>query len=212
MPCDRFISDIMPYQGPGIILGGAPIRPLGNEEGARIGAQPIYFSTKEKIVVQTTTRAYPDQYCDTPYRYFTNLERKYGINLDLDVVDANTGEAYKVVAKARETGANLIGVRVLYETDKKPVEEWLKEDKNHRAILFHSAPYEPGYSLFFEFPYQVTGQDLNPRFIKNVSDSQIKNIFEKIRSSWGKPSPPENPPFPGPPIGFPMPKGPRESK
>lgn len=99
MPCDRSISDIMPYQGPEIILGGAPIRSLGNEEGAIIGAQPIYFSTKEKIVVQTTTRAYPDQYCDTPYRYFTNLERKYGINLDLDVVDANTGKPIKLLPK-----------------------------------------------------------------------------------------------------------------
>ncbi|WP_245923959.1 hypothetical protein [Methanothermobacter tenebrarum] len=184
-PCDRFTSNIMPYKGPGTILGSAPIRPLKDGEGAIIGAQPIYFSVDEKIVVQTTTRAYPDQYCDTPYRYFTSLERKYGIDLDLVVVDANAGEAYKVVDKARETGAKIIGVRVLNEKDKKPVEEWLREDRSHRAILFHSAAYEPGYSLFFEFPYQVAGQDPNPKFIGNISDSQIQEIFDKIRSLWG---------------------------
>ncbi|MDI6882017.1 MAG: hypothetical protein QMC86_04185 [Methanothermobacter sp.] len=183
-PCDRFTSHIMPYKGPGTILGSAPIRPLKRGEGAVIGAQPVYFSVHEKIVVQTTTKAYPDQYCDTPYRYFTTLERKYGVDLDLIVVDANAGEAYKVVDEARKTGADVIGVRVLYERDKKPVEEWLKEDKNHRAILFHSAPYEPGYSLFFEFPYQVAGQDPAPKFIGNVPDSKIQEIFKEIRSLW----------------------------
>lgn len=184
-PCDRFTSDIMPYKGPGIILGSAPIRPLKNGEGAIIGAQPVYFRVDEKIVVQTTTKAYPDQYCDTPYRYFTNLESKYGVDLNLDVVNASAGKAYKVVEKAREDGANVIGVRVLNEKDKKPVEEWLKEDKNHRAILFHSAPYKAGYSLFFEFPYQVAGQDPAPKFIGNVSDSEIQDILKEIRSLWG---------------------------
>lgn len=183
-PCDRFTSSIMPYQGPGTILGGAPIRPLENGQGAIIGAQPISFSTNEKIVVQTTTKRYPDQYCDTPNRYFTNLQQKYGIKLNMDIVDAHIGEAGKVIGEARKTGANVIAVRVLNDNDKKPVEEWLKENKNHRAILFHSAAYAPGYSLFFEFPYQVAGQDPDPKFIGNVSDSQIQDIFDDIRSSW----------------------------
>lgn len=183
-PCDRFTSSIMPYKGPGVILGGAPIRPLKSGQGAIIGGQPLYFSTNEKIVVQTTHQRYPDQYCDTPWRYFTNLQEKYGIKLNVDIVDAHIGEASKVVAEAKKTGANVIGVRVLTDKDKKPVEKWLKENKNHRAILFHSAAYDPGYSLFFEFPYQVTGQDPAPKFIGNASDSQIQSDENEIRGLW----------------------------
>lgn len=181
-PCDRFTSSIMPYHGPGTILGGEPIRQLKDGSGAVIGAQPLYFSTKEKIIVQTTTKVYPDQYCDTPKRFFSNLQKAYNINLNINVVDASVGETGKVIAEARKTGANVIGVRVLNNNDKKPVEDWLKENKNHKAILFHSASYEPGYSLFFEFPEQVTGQDPAPKFIKSTSD--IQNIFNYIRSLW----------------------------
>lgn len=183
-PCDRFTSSIMPYKGSGTILGGAAIRPIKNGNGAVIGGQPLYFSTNEKIVVQTTHKRYPDQYCDTPWRYFTNLQQNYGIKLDVDIVDASVGEAGKVVARAQKTGANMIGVRVLNQKDKKSVEKWLKNDKNHRAILFHSAAYDPGYSLFFEFPYQVTGQDPDPKFIGCASDSQIQDDEDKIRSLW----------------------------
>ena len=120
--------------------------------GAVIGGQPLYFSTKEKIIVQTTTKRYPDQYCDTPNRFFKNLQKAYNVTLNLDVVDASIGEAGNVVAEARKTGSNVIAVRVLNIKDKKPVEDWLRENKDHKAILFHSAPYESGYSLFFEFP------------------------------------------------------------
>ncbi len=183
-PCDRFTSDIMPYNGSGTILGGAAIRPLKNGHGAVIGGQPLYFSTNEKIVVQATTKRYPDQYCDTPWRYFKNLQQNYGIKLNVDTVYANIGEAGKVVSEARKTGADIIGVRVLNNEDRKPVEQWLKEDKNHRAILFHSAAYDPGYSLFFEFPYQVTGQDPDPKFIGNASDSQIQNAEDETRNLW----------------------------
>ena len=100
------------------------------------------------------------------------------------MVDANAGNAGKVVAEANKTGANIIGVRVETNADKKPVETWLKSDKNHRAILFHSAAYDPGYSLFFEFPDQVTGQDPKPIFIKNTSESELEKRFAEVRSLW----------------------------
>ena len=183
-PCDRFTSSIMPYKGPGVILGGAAIRPAKNGNGAVIGGQPIAIKVNEAIVVQTTHKTYPDQYCDTPNRFFTNLQKAYGIKLNIDVVDANAGNAGKVVAEANKTGANIIGVRVETNADKKPVEAWLKSDKNHRAILFHSAAYDPGYSLFFEFPDQVTGQDPKPIFIKNTSESELEKRFAEVRSLW----------------------------
>ena len=181
-PCDRFTPMLLNKTGPGISLGSEPIRPQNEGSGAIIGAQPVLVGLQEKIIVQTTTKKYPDQYCDTPNRYFTDVERVYGINLNLDIVDANVNEAYKVVDEARKTGANVIAVRVLSPQDKQPVEQWLKEDKNHRAILFHSAAYEPGYSLFFEFPDQVTGQDPKPLFIKKSSDTEIENMFNQIRN------------------------------
>ncbi|MGZ7043319.1 MAG: hypothetical protein ACXVHM_01890 [Methanobacterium sp.] len=182
--CDRFTSSVMPYEGPGVILGGEPLRKLKSKSGAVIGAQPLYFSPKEKIVVQTTTKKYPDQYCDTPNRFFSNLQKAYNIKLNVDVVDASAGETNKVVDQAHKTGANVIGVRVMNDKDKKPVEDWLKENKDHKAILFHSASYGPGYSLFFEFPNQVTGQDPDPKFIKYASDSDLQNRFNSVKSLW----------------------------
>ena len=155
-PCDRFTSSVMPYNGTGVILGGEPIRSSGSD--AIIGAQPVSIDKDEIIIVQTTNKTYPDQYCDTPNRYFKDLEKAYDIRLNRDVVDAGIGETYKIVDEAQRTGANVIAVRVLKSEDKIPVAAWLKSDKNHRAILFHSAAYGPGYSLFFEFPEQITGQ------------------------------------------------------
>jgi hypothetical protein len=183
-PCDRYTSSIMPYKGPGIILGSAPIRPLKANKGAIIGGQPVIIPIKSKIIVQTTYKHYPYQYCDTPYRFFSSLQKKYGIKLNIVVVNANIGQTYKIVQKALNTNSNIIAVRIMNENDKKPVEIWLKENKKHKAILFHSAAYKPGYSLFFEFPYQVTGQDPSPLFIKNISKTLLERKLEKIRNLW----------------------------
>jgi hypothetical protein len=183
-PCDRFTSSLMPYNGTGVILGTEPIRQIKNGSGAIIGGQPISIKLTEPIVVQTTTKAYPDQYCDTPKRYFDNLQKAYGIKLTTYVVDASVGQTSLVVDQARKTGANVIAVRVLNNADKAPVETWLKENTTHRAVLFHSAPYEPGYALFFEFPYQVTGDDITPKFVKVNNSSELDTRFAAIRSAW----------------------------
>ena len=185
-PCDRFTANVMGYNGTGVILGGEPIRPLNDGTGAVIGAQPVPIDKNELIIVQTTNETYPDQYCDTPNRYFTELEKVYNVTLNLDVVNANIGETDKIVKEAQETGANVIGVRVETEKDKKPVENWLKADPNHRAILFHSAAYTAGYSLFSEFPTQVTGQDPQPLFIKQIPTTQLNQFLNQIRSLWSK--------------------------
>lgn len=183
-PCDRFSAVVMPYNGTGKIMGGEPIRKYSKGDGAIIGGQPLAFSTNETIVVQTTNKTYPDQYCDTPNRYFHCLETAYNITLKLDVVNAGPGEAGKVVNETKVTGAKIIGVRVEQPQDKTAVENWLKSDPNNRAVLFHSAPYDPGYSLFNEFPDQVTGQDLKPVFIKQTSTTQLNKIFNNFRSLW----------------------------
>ena len=183
-PCDRFTANVMGYNGTGVILGGEPIRAGVNGKEAIIGGQPISINKNEKIIVQTTTKKYPDQYCDTPNRYFKELESFYNVTLNTDVVDATIGETNKVVNEAQITGAKVIAVRILKAQDKEPVEKWLKADKNNRAIIFHSAAYTQGYSLFFEFPEQVTGQDPRPIFIKQTTKSNLNQIFNGIRSTW----------------------------
>lgn len=183
-PCDRFSANVMPYNGTGKIIAGEPIRRCSNGVDAIIGAQPIAIKTNETIVVQTTNKTYPDQYCDTPSRYFNRLETVYNLNLNLDVVNAGRGETEKVINETRISGSKIIGVRVATAQDKTSVENWLRSDPDNRAVLFHSAAYEPGYSLFTEFPNQVTGQDLNPVFIKQTSNTQLNQIFNEIRSFW----------------------------
>ncbi len=166
-PCDRFGSQILGYNDnyevKGTIIGTAPVKKHKKE--AVIGDQPLAFSTSESICVQYTDKGYPDQYCDTPWRYFEALNKKYKLDLDLVKVNANAGEAGKVVKKAEKNKINTIAVRVSEEEDADSVRKWLKENEYHKAILFHSAPYEPGYKLFFEFPERVTFGDLDPQVI-----------------------------------------------
>ncbi len=183
-PCDRFTFQLLNQNSTGTSLGTMPIRALKNGKGAVIGAQPIEMDLKEKIIVQTTVNGYPDQYCDTPNRYFDGLEKTYGLKLNKVIVDANVGQTNKVVEAADKNGANIIAVRVLNNKDKAPVRNWLKKNPNHRAILFHSAAYEPGYSLFFEFPRQVTGDDTKPVFINDRSTTDVESRFNKVRSLW----------------------------
>lgn len=183
-PCDRFTYELLNKNASGTSLGTMPIRSLKDSKGAVIGAQPVSINLKEKIIVQTTLRGYPDQYCDTPKRYFEGFEKTYGVKLDKVIVDANAGQTHAVVETAEKNKANVIAVRVLNDKDKGPVKCWLKKDPNHRAILFHSAAYEPGYSLFFEFPNQVTGDDPKPVFISNIPQSDIQSRFSKVKSLW----------------------------
>lgn len=160
-PPDRFIYTLIGTKTPGKILGSAPIKK--HPQGAMIGGQPITMNVGEKTVVSTTTLGYPVQYYDTPYRYFKALEEYYGVSFNLQVIDIReVGETVKVVTKAGETGARLIGVRVYSEEEYKAVAEWLRKDKGNRAVLFHSSLYAPGYRLFAEFPKQTSFGDIYP--------------------------------------------------
>jgi hypothetical protein len=168
-PCDLFGSQIVGYKkdnpNAATVLGTAPIRKL-KKGGAVIGNQSVRIALAEEIVVQKTDNAkYPDQYCDAPYNYFRAVQEKLGLALKLTPVVATIGQTDKLVAKAKEVGAQVIGVRVLNEKDAAPIAAWLKENPKNRAILFHSAAYEPGYDLFFQFPKQTSFGDLNPQVL-----------------------------------------------
>ena len=166
-PCDRHGSDLLGYSRQkadvGIIMGSAPIR--RTLAGAVIGNQPIIISELENIVVQTTDKGYPDQYCDTPRRYFDKLAEVYGLDLRMSRISAAIGETDRLVAEAQKRKASLIAARVSNEADEKPLTEWLKKSKNNRLVLFHSAPYESGYGMFFKFPEQTSFGDLDPVII-----------------------------------------------
>jgi len=167
-PCDRYAYELMGYKddfpNTKTIIGTAPIR--RHKQGAVIGDQSIRFSSAEIIVVQTTNKPYPDQYCDTPDRYFTKLSEKYNLNLPLVRVNTKAGEAYKVVGKAEKLGTHIIGVRIWNEEDATAVSNWLKKSSKNRAVLFHSAAYTAGYNIFFRFPKQTSFGDLSPIIAK----------------------------------------------
>ena len=167
-PCDRFANELIGYKerfGVGAqILGSAPIKKT--RFGATIGDQPLTISLDELIIAQYTDKGYPDQYCDTPARYFDQLNKIYGLDLRVVKVPANAGETQKIIEIARLNKARVIGVRVYNEADHQPVAEWLEEDPGHRAVLFHSAAYDLGNRLFFEFPTQTTFGDLSPKIVK----------------------------------------------
>jgi len=163
VPTDRFIGTLIGTHTKGMIIGSAPIKKT--EDGAVIGNQPIVFNVNETIVVSNTNGHYPLQYYDTPYRYFKELERYIGKSMHIIPVDVvEYGKAGVVVDEARKLGAKLIGMRVKSKDEHDAVYSWLKEDRNNRVVLFHTAVYPDGYKLFYEFPQQTSFGDIHPEF------------------------------------------------
>jgi hypothetical protein len=157
-PCDRFSYLLLGHNTKGTIISSAPIRKT--EYGAIIGDQVLKIGTNETIIMQFTNKPYPDQYCDTPTRYFEALKNQYNLDLNLVRVNAGVGETYKVVNEAKVKGASVIAVRLFNDSDIKPVKEWLKSNIKNRAILFHTAAYN--IEFFEEFRSQTTFGDLKP--------------------------------------------------
>ncbi len=160
MPTDRFLPLLIGTKTEGMIIGSAPVKKT--DKGLIIGGQPVEIEIDEPIVVSNSNMGYPVQYYDTPYRYFKELEKYLQRPLRLIVVDIKEeGQAGLIVQKAEETGAKIIGLRVRTREEYERVSGWLKKDKSHRAILFHSGVYEEGYRLFYEFPEQTSFGDIN---------------------------------------------------
>jgi hypothetical protein len=159
-PCDRFVGDVLGYEGRGVLLGSAPVRREGDR--AVIGDRPVEFSLGETIVVQDFTGRGDDRYYDAPARYFRALRAFLpGVKLDFVSVE-RAGESFRVIKRAAELGAAAIAVRVATLEDAAPVRAWLLESRTHRAVLFHSASYPEGNALFAEFPEQTTFGDPRP--------------------------------------------------
>jgi|GEM_PF-382238 tetratricopeptide (TPR) repeat protein len=165
MPTDRFVYQLIGAETKGTIIGSAPIKKT--PKGAVIGGQPIVIDIREPIIVSNSQGGYPLQYYDTPYRYFQALGTYVGKQLNLVPVEITEyGKAWNVIDKARQLGSRLIGIRVWGKAEHDAVSAWLRENKNNRAVLFHSAVYPEGYRLFFEFPDQTSFGDIHVSFEK----------------------------------------------
>ena len=105
----------------------------------------------------------PLRYYDAPARYFRALSSLSPIKADYVSVDG-PGQSDRVVRRAETLGAAAVGVRVQTPEDAAPVRAWLLAAPSHRAVLFHTAPYPAGITLFDEFPRQTTFGDARPVF------------------------------------------------
>jgi len=167
-PCDQFAGNLVGYRKKypqaAIIIGTAPVRQNG--DGAIIGNQIVKIRLDEPIVVQNNLAQEDNEnyYCNTAAKYFRNLNRAYRLNLMITEVLADVTETEKLVAKAKEISAKVIAARIMHHLDKPPIARWLKENKEHRLILFHSAAYVAGLGMFDEFLNQTTFGDLDPKF------------------------------------------------
>lgn len=155
-PGDRFVSEVINYQGEGILIGTAPIR------DNVIGNQSITIDKDELIIIQDNYEAYPGQYYDSPKRYFKELEKIVPLNSKYVITGSN--QSNKIVEEARLSKSQLIGVRVWTEEDYRSVRNWLSENSNNRAVLFHSSLYPYAQKLFDEFPNQTSFGDPKPIF------------------------------------------------
>ncbi|MBN1644725.1 hypothetical protein JW851_01625 [Candidatus Woesearchaeota archaeon] len=145
------------------VFGSPPLYVTGYT--AIIGSRPVEFFLNETFVVSDVSdkKRFSFSYYDTPARYFRILKQYYP--LDVHFVGMNDfSDMYKIVDKAREVNAAALGARVHNEDDYLAIKDWLDEDKNRRAILFHSMPYPYGYRIIKEYPEQVTFGDINPVF------------------------------------------------
>ncbi|MCU1307158.1 MAG: hypothetical protein JWN45_1853 [Acidobacteriaceae bacterium] len=161
VPGDRYQDELLGYDAPGMIIGGAPVHKKG--EAVVIGGQPVQFLVAEPIVVEDTKKAFPIQYYDAPARYFRALNRYAPLRLTFVEVD-EPGQIGRVLIKAEEMKASAVAIRVMTQQEDIQVRDWLQGSKTRRAILFHSALYPFAQLLFSDFPSQVTFGDLHPRF------------------------------------------------
>ena len=146
-----------------LILGSPPL--TINKDTAVFGNRKIVISKNEKVVVMNATdEKYALWYYQTPASYFSVLSQIAGLKI-IPVTINNFGEMNKIVETARKNKINIIGARVFNENDYLTLKSWLDESKNHRVILFHSAPYPSGIKLFQEFPLQTSFDDPNPVFV-----------------------------------------------
>jgi hypothetical protein len=145
------------------ILGSPPVKKRNNS--IILGDQPVTFNPNETIVAEDVgDYAKVQSYYDTPARYFRALEKMADLNIEYVSLD-EMNSTEKIISKAEQLNATVIGVRIFNSDDYRKIKEWLEQDTNNKAVLFHSTAYPYGYKLINEFPHQTTFDDINPLLI-----------------------------------------------
>jgi hypothetical protein len=144
-------------------LGSVPFYESGDK--IQFGAQTVEINVKEKIVVMNATDSYGLSYYSTPSLYFSTLQRKTTLPLDLIYVTISDYEQMNTVVNvAMQEGASVIAARVYDQSDYLALSKWLDSSQTNRVILFHSEPYPYGYKLLREYTFQVSFDDPKPIF------------------------------------------------
>ncbi len=129
------------------------------------GARPLTFDISKPFVVSNVSDySNVQSYYDTPARYFNILSGFSGIKVETVQFSA-PGQMIALTEKARILNSTSIGTRVYSYDDYSALKEWLIEDEDNKAVLFHSYSYPYGYLLMEEFPLQTTFDDINPILI-----------------------------------------------
>jgi hypothetical protein len=146
-----------------LTLGSVPFYESG--DSIQFGAQSIELDVHERIIVMNATEDYGLSYYQTPALYFSILQQRTTLPLELVYVTVSGyGQMSTLVNIARKEGSSVIAARVYDGSDYSALKGWLESSPNNRLILFHSEPYPYGYKLLREYPFQVTFDDPKPVF------------------------------------------------
>ena len=146
------------------VLGSPPIEHI--DDTVILGNRTLSFDINERIIVMNTSSdKFQISYYDTPARYFSELEKRTGLDLNIFYFEINDFNQMSNLIKAAEIfNSSIIAVRIFNSNDYNNVKKWLEEDNSNRAILFHSTSYPYGYKLFKEFPERTSFDDINIKF------------------------------------------------
>jgi hypothetical protein len=158
---DRFLGYALGLATRAPIVAGGLVR--AGPDGTAIACGAVTMRVDEPIVVEDTDEPYPEQYADTPARYFSVLAERAGLNFHTTTVQRRDGLPHLFdVARARD--AAIVAVRVSTAADAELVDAWLMERADRRVLLFHSAPYRAGRDLLARHPDRAAAPDAAPVF------------------------------------------------
>jgi len=144
------------------ILGSPPMKTAS--ETVVFGNRPLEIERNQKIAVLNTEKGYPQQYYDAPYKYFSEINKTFPLDLYIINIDGYN-QTHQVLEVATINDANIVGYRVFNSYDYNEAKQWLEKSDERKMVLFHSSSYPYGKLLAEEYPEQTTFDDPNPRIL-----------------------------------------------
>ncbi|RLE46180.1 hypothetical protein DRJ22_02555 [Candidatus Woesearchaeota archaeon] len=137
------------------------------------GNSPIELRKNQKIIVSKAKigKTYAIWYYNAPYFYFKEINKTFPLKIiPMSMDDFN--QTKKLYDRARKENIDIIATRIYEKDDYEQAKKWLKENKNHKIILFHSTSYPNGVLLMQEFENQVSFDDPNIEGVISEAPSQ----------------------------------------